>query len=118
MAQLKISTVKASTLLEVIIAMVIILVVFSLAIGIYNNVLGSSTAAKTIRVNAMTDHLIRQSINENNWNDLDTLQDSINLKKTVVPYEKDTSLLQITITAFQQDKQIGQSRRIIKKMLK
>ena len=115
MAPLKIAVVKASTLLEVIVAMVIILVVFSLAVGIYNNVLGSTSSAKREQVNAMTEHLIRKSINESNWNELDTLQDSITLKKTVLPDEKDVNLLQITVTAFQQGKQVGQSRRMVKK---
>jgi type II secretory pathway pseudopilin PulG len=114
MAELK-SAVKASTLLEVIVAMVIILIVFTLAIGIYNNVLGRADSVKKEQVNAMTAHLISQSINERNWNDEEIRQDSITLQKTVVPYEKYTDLVLITVTALEHDKQIGQSRKIVKK---
>lgn len=115
MAKLNPNQVKASTLLEVIIAMVIILVVFSLAIGIYNNVLSATAPVKQKQAEAMTEQVIRQSINERNWNDEEHLQDSIALKKTVVAYEKYPDLLLITVTASEQGKQIGQSTRIIKK---
>jgi Tfp pilus assembly protein PilV len=107
--------VKASTLLEVIVAMVIILVIFSLAIGIYNNVLSATIPAKKQQVNALTEHMIRTSINEKNWNDEETMQDSITLKKIVLPYEKYPDLVVITITAFQQEQQVGQATRIVKK---
>lgn len=115
MAKLKSSQVKASTLLEVIIAMVIILIVFSLAIGIYNNVLSATTPVKQLQVRAITEQMIRQSIDERNWNDEERVQDSISLKKTVLPYEKYPDLLLMTVTASEQGKQIGQSARIIKK---
>jgi len=106
--------VKASTLLEVIVAMVIILIVFSLAIGIYNNVLGSAGSVKKAQVNALTRRLISQTILDNNLDDQETRQGSITLKKTVVPYEKYTDLVLITVTAFEQERQVGQSRQIVK----
>lgn len=115
MAKLRSKQVKASTLLEVIIAMVIILVVFSLAIGIYNNVLSATTPVKQQQAKAITEQVIRQSINEKNWNDEEHMQDSIGIKKMVLPYEKYTDLLLITVTASEQGKQIGQSTRIIKR---
>lgn len=107
--------VKASTLLEVIVAMVIILIVFTLAIGIYNNVLSSGNSARKTQMNALMAHLMIKSINEQNWNDQEILQDRITFRKTVLPYEKYTDLVLITITAFEHDRQIGQSRQIVKK---
>jgi len=107
--------VKASTLLEVIVAMVIILIVFSLAIGIYNNVLGAAGSVKEAQVNALTGRLISQTILDSNWNDQDTRQGSITLKKTVVPYEKYTDLVLITVTALEHGRQVGQSRHIVKR---
>lgn len=107
--------VKASTLLEVIIAMVIILIVFTLAIGIYNHVLGSTPSVRQQQVKTMTDGLILRSINEEDWTDQEIMQDSIVLKKTVLPYEKYTDLLLITVTAFQREQQVGESRRVVKR---
>lgn len=107
--------VKASTLLEVIIAMIIILIVFSLAIGIYNHVLAYTPTVKYEQVKTICDGVISQSVNEENWGDEEMVQDSVILKKTVLPYEKYTDLVMITVKAYQQDKQIGESRSIVKK---
>ncbi|CAM4116856.1 hypothetical protein SAMN06265348_103273 [Pedobacter westerhofensis] len=114
MAELK-SSVKASTLLEVIVAMVIILVVFSLAMGIYNNVLGSTGSAKMEQISTAMEGVISKSINEQNWDDEESGQDSIQYKKTVTKYEDFTDLLLITVTATEHEQQVGKLRRIIKK---
>lgn len=115
MAELKPHQVKASTLLEVIVAMVIILVIFTLAMGIYNNVLSATSYVKHQQANALMEQLVRQSITQQNWKDEETTLDSISLKKTVNPYEQYTDLVIITVTAYQQDKQIGEYARIAKK---
>lgn len=116
MAKLITLKVKASTLIEVIIAMVIILVVFALAMGIYNNVLRTTSAVKIEQLKALTDHKLQKSVVEGNWKDTDSLlQDSLLLQKKVLPYENAADLQMITVTAFEQGKQVGQSRRIIKK---
>jgi Tfp pilus assembly protein PilV len=116
MAQLKKGMVKASTLLEVIIAMVIILVIFTLAIGVYNNVLGASPSIKKQQAKAMSDECIARSINEENWNDEQITRDDIILEKKVLPYQSYNDLVVITVTAFQQDKELSRSRQIVKKV--
>lgn len=115
MAKLKKGRVKASTLLEVIIAMVIILVVFSLSMGIYTHVISSTPSVKQQQVKIAAGSFIQQSINAHNWSDEQLTQDSIEMVKTVLPYEKYTDLLQITVTVYEQEKPIHQSRRIVRK---
>lgn len=115
MAELKIVKIKASTLLEVIIAMVIILVVFTLAIGVYNNVLRSSPSIKKEQVKALTDQVIEQSIKDEQWEDEDITIEGITIKKIVLPYETYKDLIVITATAFENGQQTGQSKRVVKK---
>jgi len=114
MAKLK-ASVKASTLLEVIVAMVIILVVFGLAMGIYTHVLGATHSVQQEKVKAITTQVISQSIQEQNWGDEESLQDSIALVKTVLPYGQYPDLVLITVTASVHGKEIGKSRQIVKK---
>lgn len=115
MAQLKPNQVKASTLLEVIIAMVIILIVFVIATGIYTNVIRSSPSVKAQQARALAMSMIRESIAERDWTDESTEKDSVRLSKTVIPYEGYTDLLLITVTATEHGKTVGQSKQIIKK---
>lgn len=115
MAELKVVKIRASTLLEVIIAMVIILVVFTLAIGIYNNVLSSSPSVKKEQIKALTDKVIAQSIKEGKWEEEEITIEGITIKKVVVPYETYKDLVVITATAFDNEKEAGQSRQIVKK---
>jgi hypothetical protein len=105
----------ASTLLEVIIAMVVILIVFTLAIGIYNNVLRSTTSVKKIQVSAEATYQVKKSIIDSNWIDQDIERDSLVLKKTVIPYQNYKDLVIVTVVALEHGKQIEKSRRIVKK---
>jgi len=115
MAELKKGMLKASTLLEIIIAMVIILVVYTLAIGVYNNVLNASPSIKKQQVKAMTDAVISQSVYDENWNDEQIINEIITIEKTVGPYHSYPDLVIITVTASQHGKQLGLSRQIVKR---
>ena len=115
MAEIKKGMLKASTLLEVIVAMVIILVIFTLAIGISSNVLSASPSIKKQQAQAMADGLIASSISEENWNDEQMTKDDVVLEKTVLPYGSYSDLVVITVTATQQGKQLSQLRQIAKK---
>lgn len=107
--------IKASTLVEVIVAMVVIMVVFVLALGIYTGVLRSSPSFRQQEMRVKTENVLEQSVMERNWEDEVLVSDSIELQKTVAPYEQDTSLLLITVKAVERGKEIGLSRKIVKK---
>lgn len=115
MVKLATATVKGSTLLEVIVAMVIVLIIFSLAIGIYNNVLNSSSSAQSKKSQSSTETILLQSIIDKNYADETTTVDSIVYEKKVLPYKTYQDLIMITVTALVHDKQISKSRRIINK---
>ena len=114
MAQLK-SSVKASTLLEVIVAMVIILIVFSLAIGIYNNVLGSGNSAKEEELNSLMEHVISKTITDKNWNGEEFNHGNIKIKKSVTDFEDFSDIILITVTATEQNHELGKMRQLANK---
>ena len=115
MAILKKGMVPASTLLEVITAMVIIMVVFVLAVGIYNNVLTSGLSIRKIQARALSEKMIAESVNEENWNDERLITGDLLLEKTVMPYLEYNDLVIITVTAFINNKKLSQVRQIVKK---
>lgn len=113
MAKLK-GKLKASTLLEVIVAMVVILIVFVLATGIYANVLRSSPSVKQQRVKALMTGLIEKSMDEGSWKDQQVVVDSITLVKTVSPYQDYTDLLLLQVMAIEKGKVVGNVKRVVK----
>jgi type II secretory pathway pseudopilin PulG len=106
--------IKASTLLEVIVAMVVILIVFVLATGIYANVMRSSPSAKQQKVKALMSGIIEKSITESNWNDEEIMIDSIYLIKKVLPYRDYADLKLLQVNAIEQGKEVGNVKRIVK----
>lgn len=60
MVKLKAKKIEASTLVEVLIAMVVIMAVFSVAIGVFSNVLSGGISLKKIQVQAQMEVLIKQ----------------------------------------------------------
>jgi len=117
MAKLKLKRVKASTLVEVIVAMVVIMVVFVLATGIYTGIVRSSPSFRQQQIHAKTLNVIAQSLADQNWEDEVMQSDSLELQKTVVPYENAEDLLLITVKAVERGTEIGVSRRVVKRGL-
>ncbi len=113
MAKLK-GKLRASTLLEVIVAMVVILIVFVLATGIYANVMRVSPSVKQQQVKALISGLIEKSIAESNWNDEEIEVDSIYLLKKVLPYQDFIDLKLLQVIAIEQNKEIGNIKRIVR----
>lgn len=113
MAQLN-RKLKASTLLEVIVAMVVILIVFVLATGIYANVMRSSPSIKQQRVKALMAEMIAKSMAEENWKDEEVVADSISFQKTVLPYQNYADLFLLQVLAVENGKEIGKVQRIVK----
>lgn len=105
---------RASTLLEVIVAMVVILIVFVLGTGIYANVIRSSPSVKQQRIKALMSGLIQQSIDQGNWQDEVITVDSIAFQKTVAAYQNYADLLLVTVVAVEQGNEVGKAKRIVK----
>nr|WP_068893381.1 prepilin-type N-terminal cleavage/methylation domain-containing protein [Pedobacter panaciterrae] len=116
MAKLIANKVKASTLLEVIVAMVIIMIVFVIATGIYTNVIKSSPSIKQQQARALASGIIQQSTLDRDWTESSVQVDSITLQKEVLPYEGYADLILIRVTAKEQGKEIGIAKQIVKRV--
>lgn len=98
--------VQASTLIEVLIAMVIIMIVFTLGIRIFNNVLYSSPASGKVRVQQQLDVFSKQIQQRGYPEQPEVIVDSI-LYKFTVDSNSVNGLKHVEITASHHDKHLG-----------
>ncbi|MBB6502650.1 type II secretion system protein [Pedobacter cryoconitis] len=98
--------VQASTLIEVLIAMVIIMIVFTLGIRIFNNVLYSSPASKKIQVQQQLDVFSKAVQQKGYLEQPEMVVDSVHYKFTV-DSNSASGLKHIEIIASQHDQQLG-----------
>lgn len=106
--------VRASSILEVVISMVIIVLVFGIAMMIYTNVSRLSLSVKKIRAQALLrETLIRAEQIPYQANRSLTIGD-FRIEQEVNPFEADTSLNQIHLTAYDANQQkIAELKKII-----
>lgn len=116
MAKLISNKVNASTLLEVIVAMVVIMIVFIIATGIYTNVIKSSPSVKQQQARALAIGVIQQSKLDHDWTESIAQVDSITLQKEVAPYGEYADLILIKVTAKEHGKEIGVVKQIVKRV--
>ena len=97
--------VQASTILEVIISMVIILVVFGIAMMISANVLRSSLSVKKIKARALLNELlIKAENNKENTSQTFTL-DSFRIEQEIKISEVNNNLMEVHLTAFDENQE-------------
>jgi len=108
------SRVKASTMLEVIIAMVVILVVFVIGMMIFTNVLKLSLSTKKIRAQALLGGFMLNAERAGaNSNQLFTV-DGFRIQQEASPYKNDSDLTTIQLTAYDQNQQkVAELKKII-----
>jgi Tfp pilus assembly protein PilE len=97
--------IKASTIMEVIVSMVIIVIVFGIAMMIFTNVLRVSLSAKKIRAQALLQEtLLNAERNPGNTTETFTIDD-FRIEQVDAPYQQNSSLTAIHLTAFDQNQQ-------------
>jgi Tfp pilus assembly protein PilV len=112
MAKLINKQVPASTLLEVLIAMVIIMTVFTVALKVFNNVLSSSVSLKKIRVHNQL-NLLKEEARQYGFRDETLEVDSILYTYQVNQIEV-ANLSQLEIKATEHGKLLGSIKFLIK----
>jgi Tfp pilus assembly protein PilE len=106
--------VKASTILEVIISMIIIVIVFGIAMMIYTNVLRLSLSTKKLRAQALLQEtmLKAEQTTANTTQSLTT--DDLRIEQEVSAYNKESNLTLIHLTAYDQNQQkIAELQKVI-----
>jgi Tfp pilus assembly protein PilV len=92
--------VRSSTILEVVVSMVIIVVVFGIAMMIFTNVQRSSLSVKKLRAQA----LLREAANTADATKTITA-DEFRIEQEVKPYRADSALTDVHLTAYDQNRQ-------------
>jgi hypothetical protein len=94
------SRIRASSLLEVIISMVIILLVFTMAMMISANVMRSSLSVKKINAQAVLHELLGKAEQDKEASTNSFMIDSLRIDQVVKPYNETPALLEIHLIAF------------------
>ncbi len=97
--------VNASTILEVVIAMVIIIMVFGIAMMIYTNVLRLSLSAKKIKAQAILQEIVLKSEQTKDFSTQSITIDDFRVEQEIKPYLNDTLLNEIHVTAYDGNQQ-------------
>ncbi len=118
MAKLMDKKLAASTLIEVLIAMVIIMAVFVIAIGIYTNITQSGYSISTTQSQQQMQKIISESISNHDWQDQELEEDSILYRKTVSAWPGYDDLVLIEVRANQNGKEMGILRQVVRREVK
>lgn len=92
--------VRASTIIEVLISMVIIMVVFGIAMMIYANIVQSSLSVKKIRAQAILNEVLQTDESVPIINATTINVDNIRIEQVVKVYPSESQLSQIDLTAY------------------
>lgn len=115
MAKIATAKVSGSTLIEVVIATVIIMAVFTVAMGIFIKVTQSGYSTSRTSAREQMQYMIDQSIRDRNYEDETRELDSIDYEKKVLPYPGYDDLLLMQIEARQGATIIGKLSKIFRR---
>ena len=105
----------AATLIEVLISLVIIMAVFVAGIALFAKITQSGISNTEIKVARYMEQLAIAVERDKSYDEEVLEADSVFYDKKVAPYGAYADLLLLTITAEQNERQIGQLKRIIRK---
>ena len=95
---------KASTLIEVLVAMVIISISFAIGLAVITNVINSSNQKQKLDAFLLADSVAVQTIKEERYFDENYEFENFNLVKTVHQHQKNNNLEIIQIAVFDKTK--------------
>jgi hypothetical protein len=113
---MKSTILKGSTLIETIVAMILILLCFGIFIIIYNNVLSSKNNRIHLSATLLLDDLAIMAHKNNNWIDENVDKEKIKIKKVISAYKDCPSLRTFELKAFDERNQLIVSRKEIIKI--
>jgi len=117
MARTKLSAkIKGSTLLEVIISMVVIVIVFGIAMMIFAKVISFTTSARDIRAKSILRDLLEKQEHEKAISSQSIITADFTIEETTTAYNDQADLVLVQLTAFDQNnKQVAELLKIILK---
>jgi type II secretory pathway pseudopilin PulG len=107
---------KASTIIEVLIAMILIIVVFGIAMMIFTNVVNSGLSVKKIRAEALLQQALLSAERSDNLVSQSVPVDDFTIVEEVKAYNGNTALTDIHLTALDQNQQkVAELEKVILK---
>jgi Tfp pilus assembly protein PilE len=106
--------VGASTILEVVISMVIIILVFGIAMMIYSNVTRLSLSAKKIQAQAVLQELMQNFEQSKEITSQSVVSGDYTIEQSVKPYGENTNLIGVSLTAYDDNHQeVAELQKVI-----
>lgn len=106
--------VKASTLIEVMVALIIVMISFGIAMAIYVNVTHSDNQTQKLKAQLLLNETAIKTTNENSFIDEKTEMDGISVIKTVSSYEGTPGLHLLFLEAFDVNaKKIAERKELV-----
>jgi len=106
--------VKASSLVEVLVALVIIMAVFVIAMGIYTRVTQSGISLSKMKAQKEMSRIIQESIQNGDFEGQSIERDNIVYEKSVTAYAGFSDIILIEVKADQNGRLLGHLRRLVK----
>ncbi|WP_121200108.1 hypothetical protein [Mucilaginibacter gracilis] len=97
--------VRASSILEVIISMVVIVIVFSIAMAIFANVQRLSLSAKKIRAEAVLKEELIKIAEAPQLSKQSSTVDGLSIEEETTSYNNNDNLFQVNLTAYDANKE-------------
>jgi Tfp pilus assembly protein PilV len=94
------SKLPASSIIEVLIAMVVIMVVFGTAMMIYANIMQSSMSVKKLRAQAILNQTLQADESSANPASTTFSADELHIEQTVKSYNNEADLTEIDLSAY------------------
>lgn len=106
--------VKASTLMETLVAMVVSMITLTFGTLVFVKVMDSSHQPEKLSSKIGVDKIASESIKEKQFIDAKLKQDELTIVKSVMPYKGSKTLNQISVKAFNnQDKLVAERNELI-----
>jgi Tfp pilus assembly protein PilV len=94
------SKLQASSIIEVLISMVVIMVVFGIAMMIYANVIQSSLSVKKLRAQAILNQTLQADESSANPASTNFTVEDLSIQQTVKPYLAESNLTEIDLSVY------------------
>lgn len=104
----------AATVPEALVSLVIIMAVFASAMIIHTRVTASGISFASRQIDGVMSRIIKESIDNGQWDSAELEFDSVRYYKTVMAYRASSDLRIIQVLAFQNEKKVGVLKRVVK----
>lgn len=95
MAAVMVGKVKSATLIEVIVAMIIIMTIFALSMMIYVRVLNSSISERQVRIGLILKKVAENTASSKRFFDETFDEDGFNIRKNITKYDNRENLIHL-----------------------